>query len=99
MAVNSKPFSLTVIALCQVLALSVWFAGAAALPALNTVAPLSPLQSAALSSAVQLGFVLGALISAATGVADRFDARWVFGLGALIASGFSALALLLDPGG
>ncbi len=93
-----KAHSLFLIALCQVLALSVWFAGAAALPALNSVAELSSMRAAALSSAVQVGFVTGALVSAALNLPDRFDARAVFAAGA-IAAGFSSLAAVaVEPG-
>ena len=54
-----KARSLALIALAQVLALSVWFAGAAALPSIARSADLSAFATAALSSGVQLGFVAG----------------------------------------
>ena len=95
---NGKPRHLALIALAQVLALSVWFAGAAALPALQQTGALSTFDGAALSSAVQLGFVLGALVSASLGVADRFDARHVFACGAAMAALMSGFALILPPG-
>ncbi|MEQ8406526.1 MAG: MFS transporter [Oceanicaulis sp.] len=94
-----KRLSLAIIALCQVLALSVWFAGAAALPGLEAVRPLSPFTAAALSSAVQLGFVAGALASALTGLSDRFDPRAVFAAGAALAGLTSLLCLIAEPGG
>jgi MFS family permease len=93
-----KAYSLFIIALCQVLALSVWFAGAAALPIVQTQFDLTPFRSAALSSAVQLGFVVGALISAGSSLPDRFDARAVFAAGALLAGLTSLAAALLEPG-
>jgi len=96
---QGKAASLAVIAACQVLALSVWFAGAAALPGLDAARPLTPFESAALSSAVQLGFVAGALASAWLGLSDRFDPRKVFAAGAGLAAAASGLALLAEPGG
>ena len=48
---------------------------------------MSSSQQAALSSAVQLGFVLGAFVSAFLGIADRFDPRRVLALCACIAAG------------
>lgn len=93
-----KARSLAVIALAQVLALSVWFAGAAALPALMRTADLSAFSQAALSSGVQLGFVAGALISAALGLADRIEARRLFAAGAAVAGIATALAALTEPG-
>ena len=93
-----KALSLAVIALAQVLALSVWFAGAAALPALQAATPLSGFAAAALSSAVQLGFVAGALTSATLNLPDRFDARAVFACGAGAAALASLAALASEPG-
>ncbi len=93
-----KARSLAVIAIGQVLALSVWFAGAAALPAMQAESPLSPGVAAALSSAVQLGFVLGALVSATLNLPDRFDARHVFAAGAAVAGLTSLLAATAEPG-
>ncbi|WP_440959289.1 MFS transporter [Oceanicaulis sp. LC35] len=94
-----KPRHLALIALAQVLALSVWFAGAAALPGLQATGALTTFDGAALSSAVQLGFVIGALTSASLGLADRYDARRVFACGAVIAGLMSLTALILPPGG
>lgn len=93
-----KALSLAAIALAQVLALSVWFAGAAALPALQSEAGLSGGAAAALSSAVQVGFVAGALISAALALPDRFDARQVFAAGAVTAALASLAAAGAEPG-
>ena len=93
-----KAASLAVIVLAQVLALSAWFAGAAALPALDAAAELSAFSAAALSSAVQLGFVAGALVSAALSLPDRYDARAVFAAGAGAAALAGGLAILTEPG-
>jgi len=41
-------------------------------------AALTPFRSAALSSGVQAGFVIGALFLAVLGIPDRFDPRFVF---------------------
>jgi len=93
-----KAASLAVIALSQVLALSVWFAGSAALPALEAATDLSGVAKAALASAVQLGFVVGALFSAALSLPDRYDARAVFAAGAAVAAMASLAALITEPG-
>ncbi len=58
--------------------MSLWFVSAAILPEIVAEAALGPGRAAALSSAVQLGFVAGALALAAHGTADRFDPRRVF---------------------
>ena len=93
-----KAKSLALIALCQVLALSSWFAGAAALPALQAAADLGPFARAALSSSVQIGFVAGALFSAGLGLSDRFDPRRVFAAGAGLAA-LTTLAVIVTPPG
>lgn len=93
-----KARSLALIALAQVLALSVWFAGAAALPSIARSADLSAFATAALSSGVQLGFVAGALASAVLGLADRLEVRRLFASGAAIAGLATGLAALTEPG-
>lgn len=99
MSAVSRVASLGLIALAQVLALSIWFSGTAALPALLAEVDLPPVRQAALTSAVQIGFVAGALISAFTSLADRVDPRRLFAVGALLAAGSNAIALILEPGG
>ncbi len=72
--------------LAQVAALSLWFVSSATLPGMMAEVVMSSSQQAALSSAVQLGFVLGAFVSAFLGIADRFDPRRVLALCACIAA-------------
>lgn len=94
---SGKAKALALIALAQILALSVWFAGAAALPALLNAAELASWHQAALTSAVQIGFVVGALTSALYGLPDRFDPRRVFTLGSVMAALANLIALVLPP--
>lgn len=94
----SKAVSITLITLSQVLALSVWFAGTAALPAMMSTAEINGFAQAALTSSVQIGFVAGALTSAVFGLADRYDARLVFSAGAALAAIANLLALVTEPG-
>ena len=51
---------------------------AAILPEITAEAGISSAQASFLSSSVQAGFVIGALIIALTGLADRLDPRVVF---------------------
>ncbi|WP_203293291.1 MFS transporter [Maricaulis parjimensis] len=95
---SGKARALTFIALAQIAALSVWFSAAAALPDMITSAALSPLRQAALTSAVQIGFVAGALTSALLGLADRVEPRRLFATGAGLAALANLMALALDPG-
>ena len=96
---ESKTFSITLLVLAQVSALSLWFISNAILPDMLREFEISPLIQAALSSAVSAGFVVGALISAMTGLSDRFDPRHVFSICALVAAGSGLGLLVSDPGG
>lgn len=71
---------------------------AAILPELAAEGPLPPARAAALSSAVQIGFVAGALGLAAWGLADRRDPRRVMAACAWIAAAAN-LAFILAPVG
>ena len=59
------------IALVQVLAMGVWFSASAVVPALASQWHLSAGAAAWLTTPVQAGFVAGAIVSAASGLADR----------------------------
>lgn len=80
----------------QISVLSLWFVSAAILPEMAAEGGFSETHGAALSSAVQIGFVIGALIIAITGLADRLDPRAVFLCSALIAA-LANLGLLVTP--
>jgi len=82
----SKLRSMTFLVVAEVAAISLWFVSSATLPAMMAEVAMSPGQQAALSSAVQLGFVVGAFVSAFLGIADRFDPRRVLALCACIAA-------------
>ena len=77
--------------------MALWFVSAAVLPEMLREVDLPAFQQAALTSSVQAGFVIGALISAVTGISDRFDPRKVFTISALIAAAFSYALLLVGP--
>ncbi len=72
-----KARSVTVLALAAVLSMSLWFVSAAILPEIVAEGGIGPGRAAALSSAVQIGFVIGALALAVHGTADRYDPRRV----------------------
>lgn len=84
--------SITLLVICQTAAISVWFAGSAAVSSAVSAGLFPAGQAGLLSSAVQLGFVAGTLLMALSGAADRFDPRRVFSASALLA-GASTLAL------
>ncbi|MCB1402193.1 MAG: MFS transporter, partial [Rhodobacteraceae bacterium] len=79
--------------------MSLWLLSAAILPDLVAEAGLGPGRAAALSSAVQIGFVVGALALAVHGTADRFDPRRVLAGSALVAAAANAALLVTPVGG
>ncbi len=66
--------------------MSTWFSAAAVAPALARDWHLSSAELALLTVAVQVGFVLGGLVSAVSGVADLVSTRRVFIISALAAA-------------
>lgn len=92
---STLPIALLVVA--EVAAMSLWFTGAALLPGLQAEFALSQSAAGALTSLVQLGFVLGGLGLAVSGLADRFPPQRIFALSALIAGGANAVMLFARP--
>jgi len=87
--------ALALLALAMVLSMTTWFSASAVLPALRQLWSLSSGESAWLTIAVQLGFVVGALVSSITNVSDLVPARRVFfasSLGAAAANALVAIA-------
>jgi len=93
----SKRASITIIALCQVAAMALWFSASAVIPSLVAEFGLSHFKQAALTSGVQVGFVLGCLASAFLGLADRLDPRRMFAASACSGAAANALLLFVDP--
>jgi MFS family permease len=90
--------SIALLTLVEVTALSLWFVSAAILPDMLREFQISPVRQAALSSGVQLGFVVGALGSAMLGLADRFDPRRVIACASAGAGLINAVLLAVAPG-
>ena len=82
------------LALAELLAMGLWFSASAVTPALTTAWDLSASGVAWLTMSVQIGFVVGAFLSALFNVADVWPPRIVFVFGALfgaVANGLIAL--------
>jgi MFS family permease len=93
----NRTASLALIAFCEVAAMAVWFSASAVVPALTAEVALPALNASLFTSAVQAGFVVGTLVSAILGLADRFDARRLFFASCLVAAAANGAILLLDP--
>lgn len=96
---TDKVAAVVIIVGAQIAVLSLWFVSAAILPDMQGEAGFSARYGAALSSAVQAGFVVGALLSAVLGLADRFDPRRVFLIAAIGAALANSLLLVFPLGG
>jgi len=93
----AKVRSLTVLAVCEVLGMALWFSASAVVPVLKAEYGISGGQAATLSSSVALGFVVGTLLSAIFGLADRVDLRAFFMVSGLVGAAANAAAVLLAP--
>ncbi|WP_104088680.1 MFS transporter [Arthrobacter sp. GMC3] len=94
---NSRALAqITLGVLIQVLAVSTWFATAAAVPSLVADFGLGPAQKALLTAVVQLGFALGAVLVGLLRLSDRVAPSVVVPLGALATGAFTLLPLFND---
>ena len=95
----SKRFSIAVLVLAEMAGMSLWFTSAAILPDIVREGGITTGRQALLSSAVQAGFVVGALFVSISGIADRLDPRRVFACSAVLAAAANALLLAAPLGG
>jgi len=89
---TSKVFFIIVFS--QFCGTSLWFAGNAALPQLQSLYDWQPGALGYMTSAVQLGFIFGTLLFAITGVTDRFSPSVVFLISSLIAATCNAISIV-----
>ncbi|MBA3889608.1 MAG: MFS transporter [Gemmatimonadaceae bacterium] len=89
--------ALTLLAIAELLGMSLWMAGTAVGPRLQSLWSLDSSQVGWLTTAVQLGFVAGTAVSAMLNLADIIAARWLFACSAIL--GAIANAALLQAAG
>lgn len=94
---NARIRSLTLIALAQISAMTLWFSATAIVPSLIRDGLISPSHASALTGAVQIGFVAGTLLFALLGMPDRIEGRRLFMASSLIAAAANALIIFADP--
>ncbi len=85
---------LVVLALAELLAMTLWFSASAVGPELAAAWGLSDGQTAWLTNAVQLGFVVGALLSAVFTISDTVPPRKLFAVSALVGAAATATIAL-----
>jgi MFS family permease len=88
---------LSLLAIAELLGMSLWFAGNAAAPQLSSRWALDPSQVGWLTAVVQLGFVAGTACSALLNLADVWSSRWLFAGSATLAA-LANLSLLAAGG-
>src|SRR5918993_5736865 len=84
------------LAIAEFLGMTLWFSATAVTPVLVDEFQMSPSRAAWLTMAVQAGFVVGTLASAAANLADVLNARLVFFGGAVVGAAANAAVLLVD---
>ncbi len=94
---RTKLASLSLLVIAELSGMNLWFVSAAVLPDLVRETGIGNAVQALLTSAVQAGFVAGALCIAFTGIADRFDPRRVFCISAILAAIFNCTLLAVAP--
>jgi sugar phosphate permease len=77
--------------------MSLWFSASVVLPALKAQYAVGELQTAALSSGVALDFVVGTLLCAILGLADRLEPRHFFAVSALVGAVANSASIFIDP--
>lgn len=88
--------ALALVAVAELLGMSLWFAGSAAAPQLQARWALTAGEVGGLATAVQLGFVLGTAVSAVLNLADVVPARRLFAISAACGAVANATLLLSD---
>src|SRR5438876_4193002 len=95
--VNSRWQQLTVLSFAELGALSLWFSASAVLPALTRDWQLGDGGRAGLTLAVQLGFIVGTLVSAIGNLPDVWSPRRLMAASAVLgAAANAALAVWVD---
>jgi MFS family permease len=87
---------LALLAVAELLGMALWFTGSAVGPSLAAAWELTSPQVGWLTTAVQLGFVLGTAASALLNLADTVPSRRLFALSAVAGAGANALLAATD---
>ena len=88
---RSTNIAVAVVSCAVLLSFSTQLSGIAAVPILKKLWELSDSQSAWLTSSVQLGFIVGTILSAWLNLSDVFNARHVFFVSAFFGAAFNAI--------
>ncbi len=92
-----KWYNISILAISALLVMGLWFSASAVLPQLTKEWGLNDAQKAWMTMSVQIGFVVGALLSAISNLPDRISVRKLFTISALSAALFNLAIPLLNP--
>lgn len=98
-APRGRVASLVIVLLAQVAAMGVWFSSTTAVALIKRTQEIASADEAMLTGAVQLGFVVGTVISATLALPDRYDLRRIFAASALMAALSTGALAVLPPTG
>ncbi|UVA80919.1 MFS transporter [Pandoraea commovens] len=98
-APDGKVASLAIVLLAQVAAMGVWFSSTTAVALIKRTQAIASGDEAMLTGAVQLGFVIGTVVSATLALPDRYDLRRIFAASALMAALSTGALAVLPPTG
>jgi len=88
--------NLAFLAMAELMAMALWFSASAVVPQLTAEWDLTSSEQSWMTMSVQIGFVVGALLSALLNIADRIPARVLFAVSALVGGVFNALIPFVD---
>ena len=87
---------LALLAIAELLGMSLWFAASAVATQLGAGWSLGPSQTAWLTTIVQLGFVFGTGLAALLNLADLLPSKWFFAVAALVGAAANAALVVTD---
>lgn len=93
-----KTKNLTILSIVVLLSMSLWFSASAVIPQMALAWGLSASVKAWMTMSVQIGFVFGALLSAALNWADRFSATKVMAISAVLGAVANSCIPLFSSG-
>jgi hypothetical protein len=91
---RGKWFTLGLLALAELLGMSLWFSASAVSEELQQLWGLSQAEAGWLTAIVQLGFVVGTAVAAVLNLADVIPARLYFAASAVLGAGANALLVI-----
>ncbi len=95
---SSKLRNLILIAIAELLGMSVWFSASAVIPQLTIEWGISEVQKSWLTMSVQIGFVVGALISATLNLSDKIKSYRLFFYSGILGGLFNLLIPVFNSG-